>query len=124
MRGRTDIEQKINRIGLHNCYISEITKAELIYGAECSNNREANLALVHAFCEYFSILPISNVIDEYAKQKSRLRRLGLQIEDADLFIGCTAKVYDLVMATENIKHLGRIEGIVIENWADSATNKH
>ena len=40
------------------------------------------------------------------------------IDDFDLFIGTTAVVNNLIMATENVKHLSRIENIKIENWVE------
>ena len=41
---------------------------------------------------------------------------GTPIEDLDLFIGCTAVANQMIMVTENKKHLGRILNIEIENW--------
>ena len=41
---------------------------------------------------------------------------GLLIEDADIIIGTTAIVNNMVMVTENVKHIGRLNGIVVENW--------
>lgn len=56
---------------------------------------------------------------EFAMQKARLRKEGKLIDDFDLLIGCTAKVTQCTLVTENIKHLKRIENIRIENWIDS-----
>lgn len=58
----------------------------------------------------------SDVLLEFAKQKALLRRKGLMVEDADIFIGATAIVNNLTMVTENLKHIGRLENIKIENW--------
>lgn len=33
-----------------------------------------------------------------------------------LMIGATALSHGFVLVTENIKHLGRLQGIEIENW--------
>jgi len=43
-------------------------------------------------------------------------KYGTPIEDYDLFIGCAAKVAGLIMVTDNVQHLGRIEGLEVENW--------
>ena len=40
------------------------------------------------------------------------------ISDFDLLIGSTAVENDLIMVTENVSELKRIEGIQIENWVD------
>lgn len=115
----TKSDKIINRllaVGWDNCCISEYTVAELYYGAECSDCPEKNLEEVKSFCQDFHVLPISNVLLEFAKQKALLRRKGLMVEDADIFIGATAIVNNLMMVTENLKHIGRLENIKIENW--------
>ena len=38
------------------------------------------------------------------------------IDDFDILIGATALKYDMILVTENIKHLSRVPGIIIENW--------
>ncbi len=34
LRGKYNVDKKMDEVGLENCYISEITVAELKYGAE------------------------------------------------------------------------------------------
>ncbi len=41
-RGRFNLFEKINQVELKNCVISEITLAELIFGAENSDNPRKN----------------------------------------------------------------------------------
>lgn len=43
---------------------------------------------------------------------------SLLIEDADIIIGTTAIINNMVMVTENVKHIGRLNGIVVENWME------
>jgi predicted nucleic acid-binding protein len=43
-----------------------------------------------------------------------MRGVPVGIEDA--MIGATALVHGLVVVTRNVKHLGRIRGLVVENW--------
>lgn len=116
LRNKYGVTQKVKEKGWNNCCISEITVAELLYGAENSNNPEQNIQLVKSFCSDMETLPISNIIPMYATQKSLLKKQGTLIDDMDLFIGCTAIGNNLVMVTENIKHLSRLKGIQIENW--------
>jgi len=40
LRGKEGIDVKINKIGAENCFISEITVAELLYGVEYSSKNE------------------------------------------------------------------------------------
>ena len=101
----------------HNCCISEMTVAELLYGAECSNSVSENIGEVLSFCADMEVIPVGIALSEYASQKAKLRRKGTLIDDIDLFIGATAVAIDAVMVTENVKHLNRMENIRIENWA-------
>jgi tRNA(fMet)-specific endonuclease VapC len=115
-RGKFDLIEKFNEIGIETCAISEITLAELIFGAENSPNPEKNHLLIERFIEQITILPIFNSIIKYGKQKAKLRKKGRIISDFDLLIGCTATENDLIMVTENVNEFKRIDGIKIENW--------
>jgi tRNA(fMet)-specific endonuclease VapC len=116
LRGKFGLINMLQEIGIENCAISEITLAELVFGAENSTNPKKNLELIEVFTDQVMILPIVNAIYIYAKEKARLRSKGLMISDFDLLIGCTAVDKELIMVTENLKEFERISGIVIENW--------
>lgn len=116
LRKKYDIESKLRKVGLERCFISEITLAELLYGAECSRDPAHNKKLVYAFCDMLQILPIRDAIEEYAIQKARLRREGKPIDDLDLLIGSTAISNGLTMVTDNQKHFDRLSKIKIVNW--------
>ncbi len=116
LRGKYNIIEKLNEVGIDNCAISEITLAELVFGAEKSDNPKKNHQLIEKFIGQLSILPIFDAIQTYGKEKARLQSEGKMINDFDLFIGCTSIENDLIMVTENIKEFERIKGIKIENW--------
>lgn len=115
-RGKYNLIEKFEEINLDDCAISEITLAELIFGAENSPNPKKNYKIIDTFSEQIKILPIFNSIQIYAKEKVRLRRKGIMISDFDLLIGSTAIANELIMVTENVKEFNRISGIYIENW--------
>ncbi|TVZ26542.1 tRNA(fMet)-specific endonuclease VapC [Gillisia sp. Hel_I_86] len=115
-RGKFNLIEKFQEVNLDNCAISEITLAELIFGAENSSNSKKNLKLIDNFSEQVKILPIFNSINIYAKEKVRLRKKGEMISDFDLLIGSTAIANELIMVTENTKEFKRIKEIKIENW--------
>jgi tRNA(fMet)-specific endonuclease VapC len=116
LRGKFGLIEKFQEIGMENFAISEITLAELVFGAENSSSPKKNLELVEAFTNRMVILSIFNTIYYYGKEKARLRSKGLMISDFDLLIGGTAVVGGLVMVTENVREFERISGIQIENW--------
>jgi tRNA(fMet)-specific endonuclease VapC len=117
LRGKYNINRKLKEIiGYDNCFISEITLAELKYGAELSERVDENLRSVNEFANRIGILPIFNSLDLYAKEKARLRKSGSIIDDFDLLIGCSAIKNGLTLVTNNGKHFERIKNIKIENW--------
>ncbi len=115
-RGNFNLIDKIQKAGIENCAISEITLAELVFGAENSKYPQKNFQLIETFSKQVAILPILEAIPEYGKQKVRLRKEGKMISDFDLLIGTTAIANDLIIVTENTKEFKRIENIKIENW--------
>jgi len=117
LRGKYNINRKLKEIiGYDNCFISEITLAELKYGAELSERVDENLRSVNEFANKIGILPIFNSLDLYAKEKARLRKTGNIIDDFDLLIGCSAIKNGLILVTNNENHFERIKNIKIENW--------
>lgn len=115
-RGKFNLFEKFQEVTVDNCAISEITLAELYFGAENSLSPKKNIKLIDEFSEQVKILPIFNSINIYAKEKVRLRKNGKMISDFDLLIGSTAIANDLIMVTENVNEFKRIRGIEIENW--------
>ncbi len=113
-----NIKEKIKKAGLENCLVSEITIAELKFGAENSRNKEKNRKTIDGFVKIFSIIPIYNSLDIYAKEKARLRKKGQPLDDFDLLIGATAISNDFIFVTRNVSDFDRMDGIEIENWVD------
>lgn len=120
-RGKYDLFSKFEMIGLTNCAISEITLAELVFGAENSIKPKKNLNIIKKFIDNISILPIYDSIYLYGKEKARLRKKGIMISDFDLLIGCTSVEKDLIMVSENTKEFKRISNIKLENWINRTT---
>ena len=117
LRGKLNLAEIIQQKGRQNFFISEITVAELRYGAENSDNPAKLHKAVDAFVNGLSIIPIFGSINRYAKEKVRLRRIGKPMNDEfDLLIGVTAIENKLVLVTDNVKHFAGLEGIKIENW--------
>ena len=112
-----EISQRMITVGIDKCYISEITIAELKFGAANSQRKEKNQLAFREFIESMQVVPILSSLDFYAEEKARLRKLGTSLDDFDLLIGSCAVVNDLILVTNNEKHFSRIREIRIENWA-------
>lgn len=116
LKGQFELHDKIEDVGKENCYLSEITIAELKYGSENSKQKERNRKNNEEFISKFKILPVFPALDIYAKEKARLKTKGRIIDDFDLLIGATAIHNNLTLVTRNVKDFARINEIVIEDW--------
>ena len=117
LKGQFNLHEKIEEVGLDNCFISEITLAELKYGVEKSVLQSKNIIILEKFQNKFTILPIFNALDIFAKEKARLKTKGNILDDFDLLIGATAMANNLILATRNVSDFERLNEIEIENWA-------
>jgi tRNA(fMet)-specific endonuclease VapC len=117
-RGRQDVYEKINKVNIEKCSISEITYLELLYGAECSSNPVKNKKIIADFISTVRVIPISDTLEKFAIEKSKLKKKGLLISDFDLLIGVTALIYKFILVTENTREFERIPKLKIENWID------
>jgi len=117
LRGREEIARKIEKAGFENCFISEITKAELLAGYYKSilKGSASNPRLLD-FLDEISVVPVSAAIDTYSYELARLQLDGKSIDDFDLLIACSAVAGNYTLVTDNISHLARVKGVVIENW--------
>ncbi|MDR0326942.1 MAG: PIN domain-containing protein [Planctomycetaceae bacterium] len=116
IRGNKIMRQKIARIGSEHCFLSEITVAELRFGAERSNQCEKEHRIVDLVCEEFAALTISKAIRSFATEKARLWNIGQKVSDFDLLIGATALHHGLILVTNNTKHFERMQSLQLENW--------
>lgn len=116
IKGKYNLIHKIKEAGEENCFISEMTVAEMKYGVENSKTVESIRPIVEAFLSKFIIIPIYDALDIYAIEKAKLRKKGMLVDDFDLLIGATAVHHRMVMVTNNVAHLGRLENIEIEDW--------
>ena len=116
LNGKYDLETKIDEVGFENCFVSEITIAEMKYGVAKSTQKEKNRKTLEMFQAKFDILPIFPALGIYATEKARLKTKGKILDDFDLLIGSTAIFNNLTLVTKNVSDFDRLNGIVIEDW--------
>ena len=119
LRGKFDVDQRIDKVGWENCYISEITMLELKMGVELSMQKDGidRSQQLNEFLSDIQILPIYDAIDIAAHEKIRLRLAGTPCDDNfDLLIACTAIANNMICVTDNTKDFHRFQDIRLENW--------
>ena len=98
--------------------MSFITYAELLKGAERSNQKTAVLRQLDQLTR---IIPVDFIADRsmcqhYAEQFPRLKEAGKPIGANDLWIACHALAQGCVLVTNNVREFERVGGLAIENW--------
>lgn len=106
----------MEKVDSDNCFISEITLAELKFGVENSDKKDKNQKALDDFLTGIKVVPIFHSLDLFAKEKAQLRKSGTPIDDFDLLIGVTSVSQNLIMVTNNTAHFKRIKGISLEDW--------
>ncbi len=115
-RKQHNIRERILKAGIHNCYISDATMAELKVGAYKTNDPR-QWREVDETQRSFEIIHISSAdFDLYARNRALLEKQGRKIDSIDLLIGSSAVQNDMIIVTHNINHFDRIPGIKIEDW--------
>lgn len=115
-KGKFDIHKSIQTVGVENCFNSEITLAELLFGAEKSTQQDKHRAEVADFIEEIGVLPIFPALNLCAKERARLEAFGTPMDDFDLLIGTVTMVNDFTLFTHNIKHFSRLNLIKLVDW--------
>lgn len=116
LQNKRNVRERIREIGLNECCVSEITIAELFYGASKSQRKKEQIKDVEKITQLFYVVSIYPALEVYGDIKAHLERAGTPIDDFDLLIGASAVQYDMIIVTGNIRHFQRIPKIKIENW--------
>jgi tRNA(fMet)-specific endonuclease VapC len=94
-----------------------IVVAELLYGAEKSNNRSRTRARVERFLGPFASLPFDDkCAAEYGIIRASLERQGRPIGGNDLMIAAIARRHDVVLVSHNQREFERVAGLRLEDW--------
>ena len=120
MKGDFDLDNKVEQVGLRNCFISELMIAELLYGiANSAPDRQASNRLkLDKFLRLFPKtrrLALSEVLETYATQKAQLKRIGRLQGEFDMLIGSTALAFGLTLITHNTRHFTNMPNIALQD---------
>lgn len=111
-----DARERMVKMGIDHCAVSDVTVFELYTGVAATADPEKNKEILERMFEQLAVISASDAYWMAAREKARLAKAGTPIEDFDLLIGCTALEYGLTLVTGNVKHMERIQGLLIEPW--------
>ena len=114
---RGGVDKHIADTPAEQIFASEVSIAELTYGALCSQAVEKHLQEPQKIKESFKVLPIEKgwALD-YAEIRRSLTKQGLTVGDLDILIAITARQHGLTIVTHNTKHFGTMPGIQCVDW--------
>ncbi|MBA3273351.1 MAG: PIN domain-containing protein [Chthoniobacterales bacterium] len=115
-KGKSIVSSRIISAG-NDIAVSAIVCEELFYGALRTPSPTKSLADVKAFLSKFRSLPFDDIAAEHcARIRSQLDRAGERIQINDVMIAAVALAHGLTLVTHNVRHLGRVPGLSIEDW--------
>ena len=90
---------------------------ELLYGVAKSKSPQKNGALLKTLIDALPVMHTNaKIMETFAEQKAALAKRGEPVADADALIAATALAYDATLATGNLRHFKRFEGLRVEDW--------
>jgi tRNA(fMet)-specific endonuclease VapC len=111
------VMSQIKKISPNHIKIPAIVKAELLYGAEKSNNKISNLANANRFLEPFEIVPFDDECSiTYSKIRSFLELKGDIIGPNDYIIASIVLANNGTLITNNEKEFKKVKNLKIDNW--------
>lgn len=113
---------RVRAVGEENCFVTDVTIAELFYGA-AKSGRPDHFDDVDKILQLFDMKPLLLSLRLYGENKAMLEKQGRMIGEFDLMIGSCAVYHNLVMITSNLKHFNHIPNIQLEDWAQKSKHK-
>ncbi len=110
--------QRLGKTTKTQQYISTITIAEIVYGAEKSSRPDFHLNNLETI-----FLPAVNIIGFDSKAayvcgriRAQLEKRGTPLDLADLEIASIAIANNLILVSNNLRHFKRVPLLQYENW--------
>ncbi|MBU4316998.1 MAG: type II toxin-antitoxin system VapC family toxin [Proteobacteria bacterium] len=98
--------------------ICSMVKAELLFGAYKSRQKQSNLEKVAAFLEPFEIIPFDDqAAYVYADIRSKTETTGRNVGPNDLLIAAVVLFHNGMLITNNVIEFSRIDDLKIEDWS-------
>ena len=121
MRGEASVVATLRGKDKQDVAVPQPVMAEIAYGIARLPRSRRKERLRERFVlirEEMTRVPWDDeVSDRFGTAKAALERAGTRLEDFDLALAAHALACGAVLVTANVRHLGRIPGLSIEDWA-------
>jgi tRNA(fMet)-specific endonuclease VapC len=127
MRGESAVRDRLTSHSRTDVFVCQPVIAEIEYGLARlarSARRTRLRARFDLFLEELGCAPwTAEVSRAFGATKADLERRGVRLEDFDVAVAAHALAIGATVVTDNVKHMSRVRGLVIENWRPSATER-
>lgn len=108
-KGNSDIIEKLKKIGQENIAVSDVTCAELFFGAR--NKRE--LQVITKDLDKLIVIPVNSFISSMAVKMVKEYSLSHKLALPDALIGSTAIYHRLHLFTLNVKDFKFLNDVIL-----------
>ena len=116
-RKNLNVRRHFVQYGPADIALCSVVKAELLFGALRSEQKENNLQLLYKlFAPLISFDFDDNAANHYAQIRADLTTQGNLIGGNDLIIAAIARANNAILITHNTSEFGRVQGLRIEDW--------
>lgn len=120
LKGRSEVRTRLQRLPLADLLLSPVVLGELELGVAKSAWPERNRARLADVVQHLTVVPLdAEVAHHYADLRAVLERRGTPIGANDLWIAAQARALGAVLVTDNMRELGRVDALKIDNWLQS-----
>jgi tRNA(fMet)-specific endonuclease VapC len=109
-----------HRFVLHSgrLYTASVSLAELYDWAYGRSDPSPTLAAIQYLLTYeVNLIAFdADCAADFGRLRVDLRRQGINVDNMDLLIAVTARVYDRTLVTHNTRHFQGIPGLRLEDW--------
>ena len=119
LRGREPAVQRIRASEPEDLVLSSVVVAELRYGAEKSADPRRNHSLLDTLVRELRCVDFDlSAASAYGRVRASLAARGQLIGPYDMMIAAHALSLGLILVTDNLQELRRVEGLQVETWQE------
>ena len=116
-RKNLNVRRHFVQYGPADLALCSVVKAELLFGALRSEQKDNNLQLLYElFAPLISFDFDDKAANHYAQIRADLTTQGNLIGGNDLMIAAMARANNAILITHNTSEFGRVQGLKIEDW--------